>query len=73
VKTRPWHRIERLAEQKKPTLGIAGCRRAGKSSGQHHAASREPLYWFFKEVDGKVISGFTADDVLQQGRRPASA
>jgi hypothetical protein len=25
---------------------------------------REPLHWFFKEVNGKVVSGFTADDIL---------
>jgi hypothetical protein len=26
--------------------------------------SREPLRWFFSEVDGKVVSGFTADDIV---------
>jgi hypothetical protein len=25
---------------------------------------RQPLHWFFKEVDGKVVSEFTADDIL---------
>jgi hypothetical protein len=25
---------------------------------------REPLRWFFKEVNGKVVSSFTADDIL---------
>jgi hypothetical protein len=26
--------------------------------------SREPLHWLFKELSGKVVSDFTADDIL---------
>jgi len=26
--------------------------------------SRQPLHWFFREVDGKVESRFTSDDII---------